>query len=68
VSGKSPNLRDFVGMGSVLAGQVAGGLVLGWLVDKGLHTLPVFTLVGLAAGLVAAAFYLYSVYQKFSKD
>jgi len=55
-------------MGSILSGQIAGGLVLGWLADKALHTIPVFTLVGLAVGLVSAGFYLYSVYQKFSKD
>jgi len=68
MSGRSPNIRDFVGMGSILSGQIAGGLVLGWLADKALHTIPVFTLVGLAVGLVSAGFYLYSVYQKFSKD
>jgi F0F1-type ATP synthase assembly protein I len=68
VSGRPPNIRDFLGIGSVLAGYVAGGLVLGWFADKGLHTLPVFTLIGVAVGLVAAGFYLYSVYQKFSKD
>ena len=55
-------------MGSVLSGEVIGGLVLGWLLDRWLHTLPVCTLVGLFFGLVAACFYLYSVYQKFSKD
>ncbi|HWD01501.1 MAG TPA: AtpZ/AtpI family protein [Amycolatopsis sp.] len=55
-------------MGSVLSGEVVGGLVLGWLLDRWWHTVPVFTLIGLLVGLVAASFYLYSVYQKFSKD
>lgn len=68
MSGRSPSLRDFVGIGSVISGEVAGGLVLGWLADKALHTLPVFTLIGLLVGIIAASFYLYSVYQKFSKD
>jgi F0F1-type ATP synthase assembly protein I len=68
VSSRPPNIRDFLGMGSVLAVLVAGGLVLGWFADNGLHTTPLWTLLGLVAGIVAASFYLYSVFRKFSKD
>jgi F0F1-type ATP synthase assembly protein I len=68
VSGRPPNIRDFLGMGSVLAVLVAGGLVVGWFVDKRFDSVPTFTLIGLAVGLVAASFYLYSVFRKFTKD
>lgn len=63
-----PNVRDLVGIGSAIAGQVAGGLVLGWFVDTRLHTVPVLTLIGVAVGIVSASFYLYSVFRKFSRD
>ena len=46
----------FSGLGFVLFGCIGGGCLLGWLLDRRLGTLPIFTLVGgclgLAAGLV----------------
>jgi F0F1-type ATP synthase assembly protein I len=68
MSGRPPNILDFVGMGSVLAVLVAGGLAIGWFTDRSFRTVPVFTLIGLVVGIVAASFYLYSVFRKFSKD
>jgi F0F1-type ATP synthase assembly protein I len=47
--------RDLVGLGGMLAGAVVLGLVLGLLLDKAAGTEPVFTLVGIALGIVAGA-------------
>jgi len=47
--------RDLVGLGGMLAGAVVVGLVVGLLVDKAAGTSPVFTLVGIALGIAAAA-------------
>jgi F0F1-type ATP synthase assembly protein I len=47
--------RDLIGLGGVLAGAVIAGLVLGLLVDDQAGTSPVFTLVGVFAGMVAGA-------------
>jgi len=47
--------RDLVGLGGLLAGSVVAGLVLGLVVDDRASTSPVFTLVGVFAGIVAGA-------------
>ncbi|HEX3931778.1 MAG TPA: AtpZ/AtpI family protein [Nocardioides sp.] len=47
--------RDLVGLGGVLAAAVVVGLVVGLLVDHAAGTSPVFTLVGIALGIAAAA-------------
>lgn len=47
--------RDLIGLGGVLAGAVIAGLVLGLLVDDRAGTSPVFTLVGVFAGILAGA-------------
>jgi F0F1-type ATP synthase assembly protein I len=47
--------RDLVGLGGFLAGAVVAGLLLGLRVDSRADTSPVFTLVGLALGIVAGA-------------
>ena len=63
----APNVRDFIGIGSTIAVLVAGGLVLGWFVDKQAGTLPLFALLGLLLGIIAASFYLFRVFQRFNK-
>lgn len=45
--------RDLVGLGGLLVGAVVVGLVVGLLVDDAAGTTPLFTLVGLALGIVA---------------
>jgi F0F1-type ATP synthase assembly protein I len=45
--------RDLIGLGGMLAGAVILGIVAGLLVDHAAGTSPVFTLVGLALGVVA---------------
>jgi hypothetical protein len=47
----TPGIMVFAGLGLLNAVCLLGGLALGWLVDRELHTLPLFMLVGLAAGI-----------------
>ncbi len=50
--------RDLVGLGGILVAGVVGGLVIGLLVDRAAGTSPLWTLVGIALGILlgAAAF------------
>ena len=47
--------RDLIGLGGLLAGAVIAGVVIGLVVDNMADTAPAFTLLGLAAGMVAGA-------------
>jgi F0F1-type ATP synthase assembly protein I len=47
--------RDLLGLGGLLVAAVVGGLVIGLLVDQAAGTSPLFVLVGIALGIVAAA-------------
>jgi F0F1-type ATP synthase assembly protein I len=55
-------------MGGALALLLVAGLAVGWVIDKYAHTLPIFTLVGLAVGIAAAARYAYVEFHKFYRD
>ena len=46
--------RDLAGLGGMLAGAVVVGLVLGLLADHAAGTSPLWTLVGIGLGIVAA--------------
>jgi F0F1-type ATP synthase assembly protein I len=59
--------RELVGVGSAIAGLVAGGMLLGWFVDSRADTSPVFVLVGLAVGMVTASYYAYVRFRSFMK-
>jgi F0F1-type ATP synthase assembly protein I len=52
--------RDLVGLGGLVAGAVIAGLVVGMVVDAKADTSPVFTLVGIAVGILSGgvAFWL----------
>jgi F0F1-type ATP synthase assembly protein I len=43
---------ELAGVGGLLVGSVVAGLVVGYLVDDAAGTSPVFTLVGIATGIV----------------
>jgi F0F1-type ATP synthase assembly protein I len=55
-------------MGGALALLLVVGLAIGWVIDKYAHTLPIFTLVGLAVGIAAAGRYAYVEFHKFYRD
>lgn len=60
--------RELLGVGTVIAVLIAGGMLLGWFVDTKVGTLPVFALVGLAVGITAACFYGYAKFRRFMKE
>jgi F0F1-type ATP synthase assembly protein I len=45
--------RDLAGLGGMLTGAVVVGLVLGMLADNAADSSPLWTLVGIFAGIVA---------------
>jgi len=55
-------------MGAVTALLLVAGLAAGWAADRFLHTLPIFTLIGLVIGVAGAARYTYVEFHKFYKD
>jgi F0F1-type ATP synthase assembly protein I len=55
-------------MGAATALLLVVGLAAGWVADRFLHTLPIFTLVGLVIGVAGAARYTYVEFHKFYKD
>lgn len=68
MSSSGPGLRELLGMGSKIAVMVAGGLALGMFLDSRVVTSPLFTLVGLGVGMIAASAYLYSIGKQYWKD
>jgi F0F1-type ATP synthase assembly protein I len=54
-----PSAWDLLTLGASNAVVVVAGIGLGWLVDHALGTLPVFILVGLGLGIVAAILITY---------
>jgi|GEM_PF-4516587 len=57
-----------IAIGTTIAVLVAGGMLLGWVIDEQASTFPVFTLLGLASGMAVAGLQLYSIFRKFTKD
>jgi len=60
-----PELGDLLGMGAGIAGCLVVGFGVGWLADHALGLFPVFALVGLLLGIIAACFYVYGQFKKF---
>ena len=56
-SGSSDGLRgrDLIGLGGLLAGSVVACTAIGYGVDAATDSTPVFTLIGIALGMVAGA-------------
>ncbi|MGH3669976.1 MAG: AtpZ/AtpI family protein [Pseudonocardiaceae bacterium] len=63
-----PDLVTLLGLGAATAAILVIGLGLGWLIDGIVNTLPAFTLVGLALGIVGAGAYIYTKFTKFLKE
>lgn len=66
MAGGGPNLGDLLSMGITFATCVIAGFGLGWLVDLPFDTFPGFAMVGLALGVVAASFYAYALFKKYT--
>ncbi|MGH3766370.1 MAG: AtpZ/AtpI family protein [Pseudonocardiaceae bacterium] len=63
-----PELSTLLGLGAATAAILVVGLGLGWLVDRIVDTLPAFTMVGLALGIVSAGVYIYTRFKTFLKE
>ncbi len=61
-------LGTLLGLGAATAGILLLGLGIGWLVDHAAQTLPLFTLAGLALGIVGAGIYIYTKFTKLLKE
>jgi F0F1-type ATP synthase assembly protein I len=51
VDKERPGIMAFAGLGMLNAVCLGLGLVLGWLIDSALGTLPLFLLLGLVTGI-----------------
>ena len=60
-----PSWQALLGLGTVIAATLVIGMGLGWLVDSLLDTVPVFILVGLVLGIVAAGSYTYARFRQY---
>ena len=60
----SGNYARFVGLGVTLMLIFALPAVVGYFLDRLAGTLPLFLLIGLAAGFVGGMFYVYRALQK----
>jgi F0F1-type ATP synthase assembly protein I len=65
---KPASPRELIGIGSAIAGLIAGGLLLGWFSDTRVDTSPILTLVGIAIGMASASYYMYVKFRSVSKD
>lgn len=59
-----PDVSGLLSLGIVLALCLVSGLGLGWLLDGAVDTFPVFLLVGLLLGIVAAACYTVAMFRR----
>ncbi|MHB8339716.1 MAG: AtpZ/AtpI family protein [Mycobacteriales bacterium] len=62
-----PGLATLLGIGSLSGVCVAAGVFSGLAVDQRLGSTPLFTIVGLACGIVGAAFASYRVIRRYLK-
>jgi F0F1-type ATP synthase assembly protein I len=65
VTRQPPGWTSLLGLGAVSALLLVVGLGLGWLADRLLQTEPIFTLIGLGLGIVAAGRHTYREARKF---
>ncbi len=68
MAGEGAGWQDLLVMGIASGLMVAAGLVIGWLLDSGLDTSPIFVFVGLVLGLAGAAFYTYFKFRTYLKN
>jgi F0F1-type ATP synthase assembly protein I len=61
-----PGLGDLLSLGTTLASCLVLGFGAGWLVDRAASTFPIFSLVGLALGVIAACFAFYKTFKRYS--
>lgn len=55
-------------VGAVVASNVVGGIIVGYLVDRWLHTAPLWIVVGLVLGTVGAFVGLYRIMSRLNQQ
>lgn len=62
---QGPSGTELLGLGALLAAAVVVPLVAGLAVDRVVHTGPVFLLIGLSVGIVAACAVTYTRFRRY---
>jgi F0F1-type ATP synthase assembly protein I len=65
VDKQRPNIMAFAGLGLMNALCLGVGMVIGWLVDRALGTLPLFLFIGLIAGVALGVFATRAEWKKY---
>ncbi len=65
---ESPGMSELLGMGAVIAAALVAGMLLGLLVDSLAGTAPVFLLVGVLLGIVAAVSFTCVRFRQYLKN
>jgi len=63
-----PDLSTLLTFGLTTAACLMAGIGLGVLADSVMDTLPVFTLVGLALGIVLTCWYIYTKVKQYLQE
>ncbi|MDX6287514.1 MAG: putative F0F1-ATPase subunit Ca2+/Mg2+ transporter [Frankiales bacterium] len=63
-----PSLVDLLTLGVSAGASVGLGFGIGWLLDSQLDTVPVCTMIGLAAGVVLAVATVWAQMRKFLRQ
>ncbi|MGH9115293.1 MAG: hypothetical protein ACRDWW_05625 [Acidimicrobiales bacterium] len=66
MSKQPPGIMAFAWIGLLNAICLAVGLIVGWLVDRALGTLPLFLFIGMASGIAIGAFATRSELKRYS--
>ena len=65
MSGRSPDGRELVGLGGMLAGAVIVPMLIGLGVDHLAHSGPIFFLIGLGVGVLGAIVTGYTRFKRY---
>jgi F0F1-type ATP synthase assembly protein I len=57
------SLSEYLGIGAAAAAVIIVGGAVGFAVDSGLGTLPVFVFIGLIVGVAAAVVFVYTKFR-----
>jgi F0F1-type ATP synthase assembly protein I len=68
VTREPPGWTSVLGLGAVTALILVFGFGIGWLLDRLLHTTPIFIFVGLALGIAGAGRYIYLAIRNIFND
>ena len=66
-NGQNLGWSTLLGMGGAIAAQLVAAIALGWLVDSLADTGPIFLLIGVLLGIVAAVSYTVVQFRKYLK-